>query len=233
MCKRLTEMTRDYTRSIREAVNLLAQKCPRLVASCYWAGTGAISVEELGHRQSFDLDFHTRKALQDVRPLQAEMAKAFPGGFELIHASDEYGSGFKGLLSLPSGEKITVEVLSNYEDVSDTDLVASQVGHLLKRVSLLRYLADKVQCIVERSEARDLVDIAAVLHRHPELEEHIRRLLAEQDELMVVERLLGWTDASIVADLTAYTDVDPSQARDMRDQLLTWIRSADRSGSGT
>lgn len=33
-----------------------------MLAQCYWAGTSATALEELGHRESFDLDFHTREA---------------------------------------------------------------------------------------------------------------------------------------------------------------------------
>lgn len=67
---------------------------------CYWAGTSAISLEELGHRESFDLDFHTRQALADTRPILAELEQAFPGRLELISAPDAFGSGFSALLEL-------------------------------------------------------------------------------------------------------------------------------------
>lgn len=57
---------------ICEAVRLVAEKCPRIRTSCYWAGTSAVATEVLGHRRSMDLDFHTLRALQDVRPILAE-----------------------------------------------------------------------------------------------------------------------------------------------------------------
>jgi hypothetical protein len=41
---------------LRQAVVEIAARCPRVVKSCYWAGTSAISLEELRHRESFDLD---------------------------------------------------------------------------------------------------------------------------------------------------------------------------------
>ena len=90
------------------ALRLLVRRCPRLVRSCYWAGTSSIAVEELRHRQSFDIDFHTRRALFDVRPLLAEMRAAFPGKFEVIQSPDDFGSGFRGVLALPGGNSITV-----------------------------------------------------------------------------------------------------------------------------
>ena len=89
----------------RVALMLLAERCPRLAKMCYWAGTAAIAIEELHHRQSFDLDFHTRQALYDVRPILAEIQAAFPGDFEVIQAPDEFGSSFQGVLALPDAQE--------------------------------------------------------------------------------------------------------------------------------
>lgn len=209
----------------RTAVRLIGERCPRLAKTCYWAGTAAIAIEVLHHRQSFDLDFHTRESLYDVRPILAEIRAAFPGGFDVVQAPDEFGSGFQGVLALPGGDRITVEVLSNYEDVPDSDLVDSETSKCMRRVSLARYLADKVQCIAERSEARDLVDILCVLRRNPSMEPQARRLLREQDAVLLVERLLGWTDADIEEDLLAYDDVATDDALESRDLLLQWIKA--------
>jgi len=211
---------------IREAVGLLAERCPRLASLCYWAGTSAIAVEDLRHRQSFDLDFHTCKALQDVRPILAEIQKVFAKDFEIVQAPDEYGSAFRGVLRLPGGERITIEVLANYEDVPDSDLVASRAAVGMRRVSVLKYLADKIQCVVERAEARDLVDIFALLARHPDMEEKAKVLLAEQDAVILAERLLAWTDKAIEKDLAAYSDVKSADAVIARDRLLAWVKAA-------
>ncbi|MFC1462211.1 nucleotidyl transferase AbiEii/AbiGii toxin family protein [Verrucomicrobiota bacterium] len=207
----------------RAALRTIGERCPRLAKMCYWAGTAAIAIEELHHRQSFDLDFHTREALYDIRPILAEIRAAFPGTFELVTAPDEFGSGFQGILALPDDERITIEVLSNYEDVPASDLVDAETSPCIKRVSLLRYLADKVQCVAERVEARDLVDILFVLRKSPGLEASARRLLAEQDAVLLVERLQGWSDRAIEDDLLAYDDVSADDAREARDLLLQWI----------
>lgn len=159
------------------ALKLLSERCPRLTHLCYWAGSAAIALEELHHRLSFDLDFHTQKALLNVRPIMSEIMHAFPGAFEILQSPDEFGSGFCGILRLPDGQQVTVEVLSNYEDVRDEDLVPSTTVSSLRRVSLSRYLADKIQCVAERAEARDLVDILAVLQKHPEMGQLARRHL--------------------------------------------------------
>ena len=55
----------------RRALTLICDRCPRLVGLCYWAGTAAIAIEELHHRQSFDLDFPTRGALVNTSPILA------------------------------------------------------------------------------------------------------------------------------------------------------------------
>jgi hypothetical protein len=221
----------DFEELLRTALRLLAERCPRLAAKCYWAGTAAISTEELHHRRSFDLDFHTREALYDVRPLLAEIQSSFPQGFDIVQAPDEFGSGFEGVLTLPSGERITVQVLSNYEDVPPSDLVVSKASPLIRRISLTRYLADKIQCLVERSEARDLVDILAVVRHRPSLEATARRILREQDAVLLAERLLAWTEEEMDADLAAYDDVPSHAACEARDFLLAWLKEATSENS--
>jgi hypothetical protein len=211
---------------VREALRLLVERCPKLAKTCYWAGTSAISLEELRHRSSLDIDLHTKRALEDVRPILIEIQRAFPGDFALIEAPDDSGSGFRGVLGLPGGRNISIEILSNYEDVPAPDLVDSTTVPHLERVSLARYLADKVQYVVERVEARDLVDIGAVLRQHPELTEAAKRLVFEQDDILLSERLLAWTGREIEEDLRAYPDADPEHARRTRDLLLSWIRAA-------
>ena len=87
----------DLPALLRDSLQRLAERCPRLVRTCYWAGTSAIATEELGHR-----------------------------------------------------------------------------------VSLERYLADKIQCVAERAEARDLVDLAAVFEQRPALKGLARRVLGDR-----------------------------------------------------
>ena len=210
---------------LREAMQVLMQRCPSLARTCYWAGTAAIAVEELGHRESMDLDLHTRRALMDVRPILDQIRAAFPGDFELVQAPDEFGSGFMGILALPSGGHIAIEVLSNYEDAPEEDLTPSATFPGLMRVSLLRYLTDKIQCVAERAEARDLYDISAVLRDRPALQAKARQLLADQDALLVGERLLAWTDAEIEEDLRTYPGVDTAEAKRARDLLLGWLHT--------
>ena len=217
----------DRDAVLREVLTELAEKCPRLRSACYWAGAAAISLEELHHRGSFDLDFHTHKALADVRPILAELQKAFPGRFELVSGPDEYGSGFRGVLQLTGLEGVTIEVLSNFEDVPARELTQSTVAPSLKRITVRRFLADKIQCIAERVEARDLVDVMAVLRRRPQLTEEARQVTQSQDALLLTERLTAWSESSIRSDLSRYRDVDPRDALGARDLLLGWLRDED------
>lgn len=214
----------DVQALLSEALQILASRCPRLVRTCYWAGTSAIATEELGHRVSFDLDFHSREALADVRPLLAEVQAAFPGRVEVTQPPDEFGSGFQVELGLSGGERVTLEVLSNFEDVPSTDLVPARTVPGVSRVSLERYVADKIQCVAERAEARDLIDLEAVFGARPAMVGLARRALAAQDALLLAERLRSWTLESLRADLSAYPDVEPERALQVRDQLLSWVR---------
>lgn len=217
---------------ICEAIRLVAGKCPRIRSSCYWAGTSSIATEVLGHRRSMDLDFHTLQALRDVRPILAEIQHVFGPRFRLVESPDAFGSGFRGILKLPAGGSIGLEVLSNYEDTRKSDLEPSISAPGLRRVSLERYLADKVQCLVERVEARDLVDVLAVIRHSPALRARLQRLVMAQDAVLFAERLLGWTATSIRKDLAAYRDVDPADAMAARDLILGFIGKQKRNKGG-
>jgi hypothetical protein len=210
------------------ALRLLWKKCPRLMKSCYWAGASAIALEELHHRQSYDLDFHTRKALVDVRPILAEIEKAFSGRFEILDLPDEFGSGFRGVLALSDRDKVTIEVLSSFQDVAVGELNESSIVPGMKRISRFRFLADKIQCIAERTEARDMADIIALVRRFPELIPEALRILAGQDALIITERLQSWSDSAIRDDLAAYRDIDPQDAIEARDLLLHWLKTGGR-----
>ena len=154
-------------RALVRALNAVVERCPRLARTCYWAGTAAIAVEELHHRRSFDLDLHTLRALMDVRPLMAEIQLAFGSACRVVRAPDDLGDGFAVVLEYAPRKKIVLEVLSNYQNADRRQLAPSKLIPGLMRVSLRRYLEDKVQCLVDRTEARDLVDIAAVLASRP------------------------------------------------------------------
>src|SRR4029077_14707395 len=103
-----------------------------------------------------------------------------------------------------------------FDEVPDEDLVASKTAADVRRVTLLRYLADKVQCVVERIEARDLVDIRAVMARNPRLRYALSKIVSEQHALILAERLLGWTDEALREDLKLYPGVNPDDAIAMR-----------------
>jgi predicted nucleotidyltransferase component of viral defense system len=133
------------------------------------------------------------------------------------------------VIELEGGERLTVQVFAGFEAVPAGDLVQSTTAPALRRVALRRYLADKVQCVVERIEARDLVDIAHVMSARPDLEPALRRALRNQDALLVAERLQGWSDAAIRDDLRAHTDTRPETAIAMRDRLLDLVRAEGRS----
>ena len=106
------------------------------------------------------------------------------------------------------------------------DLTTSKTAPPLERVSLHRYLYDKIQCVVERSEARDLIDIMAALKRYPQVEATLKGYLKDQDLLLLTERLMSWTEEGLTEDLEAYENVDPADARKCIDLLLQWIEGA-------
>jgi hypothetical protein len=195
-------MSADRAELLREALRVIAKECPRLVA------IGRVrprSRSKKPHRESFDLDFHTQHPFVDTRAFLAELQRAFPGKLEIVQAPDARGSGFSAVIE-SRGERMTLQVFAAFDDVPEGDLVRATTAPGLRRITLQRYLADKVQCLVERIEARDLVDIHAALHAR--------------------RSRLGWTDDAIIVDLKAYSDVNPADAVTMRDEILALLKRA-------
>jgi hypothetical protein len=219
-------MDERRARLLREALNTISAACPALVKECYWAGTSAIALEETSHRDSFDLDFHSQHPFVDTRPFLAELERAFVGKLAIVQAPDARGSGFSAVVDL-GADRMTLQVFAAFEAVPDEDLVASSIPPL-RRVSLQRYLADKVQCLVERIEARDLADIGAVLAIRPRLRYAFGKYVSEQDALILSERMLSWTDDAIRDDLAAHVDIQPSSAIAMRDDILAMLKKIER-----
>jgi hypothetical protein len=218
------EMTRVPTEEeFIEVLALLAARCPRLLKACYWSGTSPIILEETHHRQSYDIDLHTLRALRDVRPLQAELQRGLGKDYRVLSAPDSLGSGFRGSLDVASGNQIVIEVLASFESPKKTDLIASRLVPAWRRVGLRRYTLDKLQCVVERAEARDLVDLQVMFRYRPELAALAQSRIAELDQLLLAERLLSWSDGALANDLKAYPGVDWQIAARARDQLLDWL----------
>lgn len=216
-------MRQDQALQLQSTLTELISRCPKIRQDCYWAGTSAIALEELQHRDSFDLDLHTIHALADVRPMLSEIQIAFIDRLTLIEAPNPYGSGFQGSIQLDSGAELTLQVMANFEEVPLDQLVPSRLVPGIRRVGLAKYLRDKLTCLVERAEARDLVDVLFVIRHSDALKGLARRALANLDEVLLAERLLGWTDEALAADLKAYPDLDPGYASQARDLLLGWL----------
>jgi hypothetical protein len=218
-----TRMRDDQALLLQRTLQELVVACPSLPKQCYWAGTSAIALEELRHRDSFDLDLHTVHALEDVRPLLTEIQQAFPSRFTLLETPNPYGSGFQGVILVEDGSQLTVQVMANFEDIPADQLVPSQLVPGIRRVGLAKYLRDKLTCLVERAESRDLVDVMAVVTHRESLKGLARRTLASLDEVLLVERLLSWSDDAIARDLKVYPELDPRTACQARDLLLEWL----------
>jgi len=78
MRRRTKDRHKTIRTDIREAIRLVARKCPRLKAACYWAGTACIATEELAHRLLGWTDQSIRKdlaAYRDVDPKDAVEAR--------------------------------------------------------------------------------------------------------------------------------------------------------------
>lgn len=218
-------MREDLAQLLLSALGEIVSSCPRVVRRCYWAGTSAISIEELQHRNSFDIDLHTLRAQASTAPILQDLQQQFGPRFSLIETPNPYGAGFQGALSVTGGQSLTLQVMSNFQTVKKSEVVPSSRIPVLLRVGLTKYLRDKLTCLVERAEARDLVDVQATLRQRPDLEKVARKELAALDEVLLVERLLAWSDQAIAGDLKLYPEVDPALACSARDLLLKWVKA--------
>lgn len=221
--RRSVPVREDLASILATTLREIVSACPSVRTSCYWAGTSAIALEELRHRDSFDIDLHTIHPLEDLRPLLAELDAAFSPRLLVAEPPGPYRSGFQGVIQVAGDKDLTLQVMANYEEVPLEHLVESTLVPGFRRIGLAKYLRDKLTCLVERAEARDLVDVMYTIEHRPSLEGLAQRALATLDELLLAERLLSWTDQLLEADLKAYPGVDPGRARQARDVLLSWL----------
>lgn len=142
-------MREDLASILAATLREIVSDCPSVKTSCYWAGTSAIALEELKHRDSFDIDLHTIRALEDLRPLLAEMETTFTTRLSLAEPPGPYRSGFQGIIQVSDGKELTLQVMANYEEVPLDQLVDSTLVPGLRRVGLAKYLRDKLTCLVE------------------------------------------------------------------------------------
>ena len=127
---------------------------------------------------------------------------------------------------MPSGEELALEVLSNFEDVPASQLTKSKLAPDIRRISLPKYLHDKVQYLVERNEAQDLADIGAILKKFPAMQNQTQIFVLKQDTLLLTERLLNWQEEDLRTELAIYGPDLLEQALDAKIPLLSWIKEA-------
>lgn len=66
------------------------------------------------------------RAFVDARPLLAEFQKRFGQTFELVETPNPYGAGFQGQLDVGADSLLTIQVMTNFQDVKNNGLVPSR-----------------------------------------------------------------------------------------------------------
>lgn len=133
-------------------------------SQCRLSGGAALSGVHLRHRLSNDLDLfcHERQAVRDVLRACGDCASRAGGEFQLLR---DGGTFLRGRLFLP-GEALEVDIaLEPSAVLAPHDLVEGVVVE-----SLPDMCANKITCLLSRSEPRDLVDLYFLDRsgRHPE-----------------------------------------------------------------
>ena len=123
----------------------------------------------LGHRQSIDFDFFSSSPLDEAKLLKT---LPFAKEAEILQSSPNTLT-----MRIDRGGPVTVSLFANlsFGQLQPPDLVVS-AG--IKIASLLDLMATKLKVIVERSESKDYIDIAALLRAGMSLAEGLGGAMA-------------------------------------------------------
>jgi hypothetical protein len=146
-------VSRSFDRRIVSA-DLLAflQACQRR-APFHLAGGAALAGAHLRHRLSADADLfvHDRKMHRELVRILADVATEVGTSAEIVR---DAGSFVRAVLHLPTSIELDV-VFEPVEDIEPPDVPVE--GVTVESLADLR--ANKVTCLLSRSEPRDLVDL--------------------------------------------------------------------------
>jgi hypothetical protein len=116
-------------------------------------GGTALSGLHLGHRLSRDLDlfFDEKEKVRELLPQIAPISRSLGGTFRVIR---DGGAFVRGILELP-GHALEVDLVHE----PSTPLAPQNVVERVTVESLADLRANKLTCLLSRSEPRDLVDV--------------------------------------------------------------------------
>lgn len=155
------ETFKDYVHLMQQALSEIAEAIPKSHEKLYLGGTAPVSIRHLRHAISLDLDFHTNQALAPTSLEARSLKKHFKGRLEWFEADHEFGI-FRGAIDSgeidQNGGKILIEIdlFSHFEDTPNELLEDGGTWSKFKTTSLHAYLKNKVTCLEERAEAKDL-----------------------------------------------------------------------------
>ncbi len=124
-------------------------------APCHLGGGAALSGAHLAHRLSRDIDLFFHQA-DDHRALVRALPEIARECGVQIELTRDAGSFVRGVLKLPGGEHLEVDLV--HEPAPDLDAPAP----VLEGIAIEPWVdlrASKLTCILSRSEPRDLVDL--------------------------------------------------------------------------
>jgi Nucleotidyl transferase AbiEii toxin, Type IV TA system len=122
---------------------------------CHLGGGAALSGAYLGHRMTGDVDLFVHDA-EDMRSLVGLLPRAAADAGISVTLLRDVGHLVRAQLESPDGNRVEVDVV--HEPVSDIAAPPPPVeGIVVESLTDLR--ANKLTCILSRSEPRDLVDL--------------------------------------------------------------------------
>jgi Nucleotidyl transferase AbiEii toxin, Type IV TA system len=129
--------------------------CQRHLPCCHLGGGAALAGAYLGHRTTGDIDLFVHDA-EDMRALVRHLPNAAADAGIAVALQRDVGHLVRARLDTRDGNSVEVDIV--HEPVADIAAPPPPVEGVLIE-SLIDLRANKLTCILSRSEPRDLVDL--------------------------------------------------------------------------
>lgn len=182
----------EYETSFRGFLRDLAKSSPTLSKKAYLKGSSAASLQFFNHTFSMDADFETKEVfdVDTILQVRDDLKQHYGDRFQIFQSDSEYGI-LMGAIEHTDGRVIEIDLMSSFESV-DPDSFSSK-GQLegFDCANRGQYVKAKASdCLVNRSEPKDLIHLSAMCKQDELIDSFVRRGIANiSKDPMVAEML--------------------------------------------
>jgi len=150
----------DYKATIQQSVTEVVTAAPELAKTCYLSGTMPVTVIDQPFAMSIDMDWRTKKTHQSPSGIVKTLADTLGDRFEVEEADREFGI-YRAIIrpAKKGGVLMSLDLFSSFEPAK-TLRTFPVTG--VSAESFADYLANKVACLTERMEVKDLFHLCAL-----------------------------------------------------------------------